>query len=508
MDSGIRLEHFGLLEQYGGAPWTRTADQVAARDRLREPYKATKAWAEALQVKLFPDGRTDGRMAVINQGQHFSRYTWWRIYPRKSSPHELAYTVGIDCSGEFIVKLDTYQAAAPVHAAYVAESGPTIAASPFAAVMSAEEGVNLSFEALIDWSIAAIADFYPGYEELANRIGLAQTRLRLVIDPHVTRRQLDRWRAAVLEGSIARKGIRWVPDSPFVVRVVKAPDGRIRTELGHDPSGKNWTVEINEARQTGNPNSLSAVAVDAQGRSYLLRQGLLRKNGETEKGVSPSAFASRTGLTPVNVEVSPTGIERAWFLVAALEEKSDLIRKMTGRFVRACALARSTRSPAPTAEDVGYRLGADEKGGTYVIGSTGPQDEKIVSRKQGFVWLALQERLLERDIKIEKPGHSLGYEVDATVKRPGKRPLLIEIKTGATAADIHTGAGQLHLYPALIPAIAGHERILLLPGRPHEDVVAALAKLDIVVFTYDPGIEPDGSGIRFTSDFLELCGLD
>ncbi|WP_156941703.1 hypothetical protein [Mesorhizobium sp. WSM2561] len=108
-----------------------------------------------------------------------------------------------------------------------------------------------------------------------------------------------------------------------------------------------------------------------------------------------------------------------------------------------------------------------------MIGPTGPQEEKIVSRKQGFVWLALQERLLERDIKMEKPGHSLGYEVDATVERPGKRPLLIEIKSGATAADIHTGAGQLHLYPALIPAIAGHERILLLPGRPHEDVVAA-----------------------------------
>jgi hypothetical protein len=142
-----------------------------------------------------------------------------------------------------------------------------------------------------------------------------------------------------------------------------------------------------------------------------------------------------------------------------------------------------------------------------VIGPTGSQAEKIVSRKQGFVWLALQEQLLERNIKIEKPGHSLGYEVDASINRPGKRPLLIEIKTGATAADIHTGAGQLHLYPALIPAIARHERILLLPVHPHEDVVSALARLDIAVFTYDPGIEPDGSGIRFTTEFLELCGL-
>ncbi|WP_095204763.1 hypothetical protein [Mesorhizobium carmichaelinearum] len=443
MDSGIRLEHFGLLEKYGGTPWAQTADQIAARDRLREPYQATKAWAEALQAKLFPDGRADGRMAVINQGQHFSRYTWWRIYPRKSSPHELAYTVGIDRSGDFIVKLDTYQPAAPVHAAYVAERGPTIAGSPFAAVMSAEQGVKLSFEALIDWSVAAIANFNPGYDELAKRVGLAQTTLRLVIDPHETRRQLDHWRAAVLEGSIARRGIKWVPDGPFVFRVIELPDGRIRTELGHDPSGKSWTVEINEPRQAGNPNSLSAVAVDAHGRYYLLRQGQLQKNGETEEGISSSAFALRTGLTPLDVEVSPTGIERDWFLVAALDEKSDLIRSMTSRFVRACALARSTSSPAPTAVDVGYRLGADEKGGTYVIGATGPQEEKIVSRKQGLVWLALQERLLERDIKIEKPGHSLGYEVDATVKRAGKRPLLIEIKTGATAADIHTAARSI-----------------------------------------------------------------
>jgi hypothetical protein len=506
MESGIRLEHFDLLQRYGGTPWTGSTEHLAAREQMREPYRATKAWADALRDRLFPGVPTDGRMAVVNQGQHFSRYTWWRIYPSMSAPRELAYTVGIDDQEGFIVKLDTYQPTPSMRAFYEAERGPTNIGSPFAGTMTAAEGVQLSFEALIDWSVAEIAKFKPSYEALAARLGLGTKSLRLLTEADAIRGHLDRWRSAVLEGAISRRSVMLVPDGPIVVRATSQEGGLIETELGHDPSGRRWLVRINEAREPGSPNTLTGIAVDANGRTYLLRQGLLKGGGFREE-VTAAQFRARTGMKPVDVEASPTGIERDWFLVASLDEPGELVRTMTAEFVRACSVARSTTAVASPGHSSGYRLGADEKGGTYVVGAAGPRDEKVVVRKQGLVWLALQQSLLSRDIMIEKPGHSLGYEVDAAFARPGRAPLLIEIKTGARAADIHTGVGQLHLYPALIDGLDEHERVLLLPYLPDDDLVRSVEKLGIIIATYDPGSDPDGSEIKFSADFLQLCGL-
>lgn len=506
MDSGITLEHFELLERFGGNPWTRSAEQVAARERMREAYKATKAWAEALQARLFPDGWTEGRMAVINQGQHFSRYTWWRIYPRQSAPRELAYTVGIDRSGEFIVKIDTYQPPKSAREIYFAERGPTNAGSPFGSVLAAQEGVNLSFEALIEWSTAEIAKFDPSYDELARRLSLTRA-LRLLTDGDEVRRQLARWRDILLDGSIERSSGNWVPEGLFVMRPGHTEEGLIQTELGDDPTGKSWLVRINEAREPGSPNTLSAIATDANGRSYLLRQGMLRKNSEGDVGVSAAEFAARTGLKPVEVERSATGIERDWFLVAALDEGPELIRRVTADFVRACAVARRGTAAHRSAPPAGYRLGSDEKGGTYVIGPTGPVDERVVTRKQGIVWLALQERLLAKGMAIEKPGHPLGYEVDAAFVRQNGMSILVEIKTSASSNEVHTGVGQLHLYPALMPQLKSHMRVLLLPYFPHEELVSSIESLGITLAAYAIGESDSGYAVTFSEAFEELCGL-
>lgn len=504
--SGFTLEHFDLLATRGGTAFSRTPEHVAARERLREAHRATKAWAEELQIRLFPAGRTEGRQAVINQGQHFSRYTWWRIYPRRTAPRELAYTVGIDQSGEFIVKLDTYQPTGAARAAYLAERGPTNDGSPFAEVMSAEEGVALSLDQLVSWSIDAIAGFQPGYDQLAARLGLGAP-LTLVTDGDAVRAAIGRWRDAVLKGAIASRGVHWVPEGPFVARLGRTSDGRLQTELGHDPAGSRWLVRVNEARVPGSPNGLSAIGVDATGCAYLLRQGLLRGDGRGEAGVSPDEFMSRTGLKPVDVIPSKTGIDRNWFLVAAVDEGRELLHSMTASFVRACATARSPAAPPAPPGDAGYRLGSDEKGGTYVVGASGPRDERVVSRRQGVVWLRLQERLSTKGVSLDKPGHPLGYEVDAAFTAPNGSPVLIEIKTGTGSADIHMGVGQLHLYPALLPALGKHRRVLLLPGRPHQDLVASIEGLGIMVAIYDAGDDPDGADLRFSPEFLALCGV-
>lgn len=506
MNSGFKLEHFELLKVFGGQPWNRSVDQVVARDAMRAPYEATKAWAEALQKRLFPDGESVGRMSVINQGQHFSPYTWWRVYPRKSAPRNLAYTVGIDQSGEFIVKIDTYQPASGVRAAYEKVRGPTNAGSPIARVIAAAEGVKMSFEELVNWSASAVAGFDPHYDELAARIGLSAPKIKLLGDDVETREHFARWRGHLEASAVVKNGVRWVSDGPFVMLVSTMTDGRIRTELGQDPLGKSWAVEINEPRVAGDPNSASGIGLDLNGRPYLLRQGLLRKNAQSDAYISSEDFAIRTGLQPLNVEAPASLIERDWFLVAALDEEPSLVRAMTARFINACMAARDPSSSLADSPPVNhYRLAADEKGGSYVIGPGGPRDESIVVRKHGFVWLSLKERLSRRGIQIEKPAHWLGYEADASIKRPGERSLLLEIKTSASAADIHAGVGQLHLYRSLIPTLEHHEAILLLPKLPHEEIVRALGKAQIAVHTYAPPLDPERGDVAFSEPFLAVC---
>jgi hypothetical protein len=97
--------------------------------------------------------------------------------------------------------------------------------------------------------------------------------------------------------------------------------------------------------------------------------------------------------------------------------------------------------------------------------------------------------------------------VDAEIDGGDVEPLLVEIKSSFSAGDIHSGLGQLHLYPRLIPRLAGYERALLLPGMPAPQVRSAIEGCGIAIHTYDLQESGEDVTVTFASDFLVRCGI-
>ncbi len=337
--------------------------------------------------------------------------------------------------------------------------------------------------------------------------------LTISSDAVIVGRAFDTWRAALLEQGI-RDGNLWrLPEQRIVFR--NQPDAKSqqlgrRTALGTDPTGAYWAVQINEAETPGDANVLSAIALDEDGRPFLLRQGRLTSPVAGDAPILEAEFRQLTGLTPKAVMNGDTsGKKREWHVVTALNVERDEIRDATGRFVDRCARARSRgvadeeQLPDTTPDE---RLAGDELGGSYTIGRRGAQKAREILRRQGEVWQHLAMRLRKAGIAIDKPKHAAGYEVDAVVA--GSRgPLLIEIKSGVNAADIYAGMGQLQLYPKLLPKLGDHERILLLPELPQPALVKAVGQCGVRLFTY--GLRESDGKITVTLDesFLEMCGL-
>jgi hypothetical protein len=106
---------------------------------------------------------------------------------------------------------------------------------------------------------------------------------------------------------------------------------------------------------------------------------------------------------------------------------------------------------------------------------------------------------------MAKPRHEAGYQVDGVIyARPS--PILLEIKTDASAADVYEGVGQLMLYYEMLHLV-GHRRILLLPKQPHEVLVSAVKACGMEVYDYHLS-ESDGIlSVTFSAAFLAACGV-
>lgn len=511
MEHGFTREQFELLRQWQGQRFEAGDPRHArAYARLKEAYLATEIWADALWTTMFPLGNTEIRKAPINQGQAFSRYTWAKIYPAPSSPRELAYTVGIDAGG-FIVKIDTV-GNPPARAAYEALRGPQNEGSPFAEILSIDNGLEMSLEQLAEWSANAIRRFRMGYEEVARGIGLALPKLILLTDEMASSRAFASWRRIMLAEAVRKGPVFWLLGGGIVMRPTRSgrtahDDG---LDLGLDPTGQVWAVQINEPRVPGDYNSGSAIGFDAAGELYLLRQGLLRPNVSGGHTISGTEFVSRTGLQPVGVEAEGLAKKRQWFIVCSLDSSPDEIRRATSRFVDRCAAARiaSDAGESLAGIDPSELFASGESGGTYKLAARSAQEERTIVRLQGAVWLTLAKLLTPAGIRIRKGRHPLGFEVDAEIDGGKVTPLLVEIKTGTGASEIHAGVGQLHIYPRLIPRLSDYDRALLLPGLPAPAVRAAVSSCGIAIYTYDlrerEGAEPD---VTFSPEFLHRCGL-
>jgi hypothetical protein len=288
-----------------------------------------------------------------------------------------------------------------------------------------------------------------------------------------------------------------------------AEDGDLQgMELGVDPAGRYWAVQINEPRIAGDFNSLSGIAMDAVGKRFLVRQGFLRPSPRKTPTIKGDEFIARTGLLPVNVGAEGLAARRRWFKVCELDVGAEQIVVQTSRFVDRCAEARASVAAnepvsAYLADD---QFGAAERGGLITIRQRERQ-ERLALRKHGTIWLALADVLGRSGLRVRKGRHPLGFEVDAEVDGKGIKPLLIEIKTGVSSGDIHTGVGQLHLYPRLLPRLSGHDKVLLLPRRPAPEVCAAAEACGIALHLFDLRGDDKDPEISFAPELLERCGI-
>lgn len=322
----------------------------------------------------------------------------------------------------------------------------------------------------------------------------------------------DKWRAALLEGA-RREGDLWAQSGDRFVFRNQLHQKELflgaRTALGIDPTGRRWAVQINEAETPGDPNATSAIALNGDDRPFLIRQGRLNPPTREESPVLFSEFRRLTGLTPAKVTNGNTKIERDWYVVTALDESDDEIRINTARFVDACVIARTKGEGPGSPSDLATIVeltAQDETGGTYLVGAQAARDARIVRKWQGEVWTAMTKLLRTEGFTVDKPRPAGRYEVDAEVVR-GRRRLLVEIKSGATAADVYGGLGQLLIYANLMPRLTTYRPVLLLPALPAPPLVKAIEACGVALSTFKC-VERDGAiHTTFSGRFLKLCGI-
>lgn len=510
MNNGFTQAQFDMLRDFGGnSAKGPHADQ--AFDVLKQAHYATRDWADDLKRTLYPAGKVKARRAPINQGGNFTPYTWAKIYPYESAPDALAITVGIDQDQSFVVKIDTVDASGDLRKRYEAIRGPTNNGSSIARSLPAAQGLAMSREELTAWSAAAIQDFGRSYDAVVDQLGIAPP-LRLVTDLPQALAGFKAWREALLDGALVRGRRYWIPEGNIVVdRPHPDPAGRMVVAMSNDPANATHAVSIIETFKPGTRDPLSNIAKDYRGRRFLMHQAKLSGAGAN---ILKEQFLTRTGLTPVSVDVSGEDATRAWLVVAEIDADPINLKVSTGRFVHYCALARSggARSrglsgnqSTPTAAVVG--IAAGEVGGSYIVGARPAMEERTVWRRHGIVSMTLEMLLDTHGIVMRKPSHPLGFETDGEVLRNKGVPLLLEIKTSISAGDIHAGIGQLHFYSRLIPGLDHHQRVLLLPRLPHVDVVAAIEACGMLVHEFTLTTNDEGGEASFSDAFLTLCGV-
>lgn len=336
-------------------------------------------------------------------------------------------------------------------------------------------------------------------------------QLRLEADPIRTERGFEEWLEA-LKSEADELDWGWLlPERRLAFRHLRASPPRLRTEFSAGATAGSAIVQINEPRVAGSENSLAGIAVDGRGRRYVMRQGELHENQVNPDRIKGSEFRRLTRLRPVSMAVNDASSKRSWYVVTRLDGVGqDEIVRRTSIFVDRCWEARSTirdgDDPGETPEQDDEQAGDDsnrEAGGETTMHVD--EHDRTMVRRQGYVWAALYDLLAAAGIRMSKPRHVEGYEVDAVVSRE-RRKLLGEIKSSALPADVYGAVGQLTLYPRLMPKLAGCGKVLLLPENPSDALLGALEGTGMSVHRYK--MKPAGKGfdVTFEPSFLRLCG--
>lgn len=178
MANDFTSDHFKLLNRWKGQKRDESnPEQNRAYEELKKAYEVTEAWAHKLKQAQFPMGYVEVRKRPTNQGNVFVGYNWAKIYPSAEAPKELAYTIGIDAADGFVVKIDTVglDESSPTRRAYLTLLGPDYRSAPFAATLSAAEGLGKTLEQLTAWSAEAIRNFKLRYNEVVTKLNLSKS---------------------------------------------------------------------------------------------------------------------------------------------------------------------------------------------------------------------------------------------------------------------------------------------------------------------------------------------
>lgn len=151
-------------------------EQNRAYKLLQKANDLTKDWGNKVLTNLFPNGKLGYfTNRPTNQANRFKPYTWVKIYPSKSAPKELAFTVGIDAYHGFITKIDTVGVddKSEIRREYENIRGDFNNNSQIIAMLSIEEGVSKSLDELAEWSLESIKEFEISYDEICSKLKLS-----------------------------------------------------------------------------------------------------------------------------------------------------------------------------------------------------------------------------------------------------------------------------------------------------------------------------------------------
>lgn len=338
-----------------------------------------------------------------------------------------------------------------------------------------------------------------------------QQTLAIVTSKKAVRSAFERWHKALLETAEFEGPVGWLPSEEIAFSACNnAPDGELKDKvaLSADPDGANWVLQINKPKSPTTENGLSAIGEDKSGNLFLLRQGVLHENNLSGR-IDANEFEALSSIAAATVSLAGKPATRRWFTVTAITDDRAMMRHYTARFVDLCARIRDpnlidSKQAKADADEIEDCFGKDETGGQSTFWSAG--GSRVARRRHGDVWQALKAKLTEGGKDLRKPAHARGYETDGEVAGSDGN-LLLEIKTGCSAADVYTGVGQLQVYPKMLPRLTDHRKILLLPGQPSDQLAAALADLDIDLHTYALGDIEDWTSAVFPKEFLSSCGI-
>lgn len=169
----FKKQYFELLNKYNNQARDKNdLEQNQAYEALKEANALTKKWGVAVLKRLFPYGYLGTFInRPTNQANNFKPYTWAKIYPRKNSPKQLAYTVGIDAASGFVVKIDTVGDVGDKRVKYEELRGE-YEASSIVSILSIQEGLNKTLEELVEWSIDELQKFGFTYEDVCAELEL------------------------------------------------------------------------------------------------------------------------------------------------------------------------------------------------------------------------------------------------------------------------------------------------------------------------------------------------